>query len=208
MTTRADWSTSSGSSTRSPVSSSPDRPGAWSYAAVMTVDPRAPELVRDDFFAMMSAAQTCVLVHDAATKNILWANPAACEVLEWDVAELRPLKANDMSSSAQQYDRVLGRAWLQDAADHGLSRIEWHYRTKSGRIVPTDAIATRIELAQGPALMVQFRDIEREQHLPHELRLATSYIDSLARHTSTAALMADRGGVLHFATDSAMALIG
>lgn len=174
----------------------------------MTVDPRAPELVRDDFFAMMSAAQTCVLVHDAVTKNILWANPAACAVLEWDVAELRPLKANDMSSSAQQYDRVLGRAWLQDAVDHGVSRIEWHYRTKSGRVVPTDATATRVELAQGPALMVQFRDIEREQHIAQELRLATSYIDALARQTSTAALMADRHGVLHFATDSAMALIG
>jgi PAS domain S-box-containing protein len=174
----------------------------------MSVDPRAPELVSGDFVAMMSAAQLCVLVHDAETKNILWANPAACEMLEWDVAELRPLKANDMSSSAQQYERVLGRAWLQDAIEHGASRIEWHYRTRSGRVVPTDAIATRVELAQGPAVMVQFRDIEREQHIAQELRLATSYIDALARQTSTAALMADRHGVLHFATDSAMALIG
>ncbi len=115
----------------------------------MTVDPRAPELVSDDFVAMLSAAQMCVLVHDAETKNILWANPAACELLEWDVAELRPLKANDMSSSAQQYDRVIGRAWLQDAVERGASRMEWHYRTRSGRIVPTDSIATRVELAQG-----------------------------------------------------------
>ncbi|WP_459985292.1 PAS domain-containing sensor histidine kinase [Nocardioides sp. AN3] len=174
----------------------------------MTVDPRAPELVSDDFVAMLSAAQMCVLVHDAETKNILWANPAACELLEWDVAELRPLKANDMSSSAQQYDRVIGRAWLQDAVERGASRMEWHYRTRSGRIVPTDSIATRVELAQGPAVMVQFRDIEREQHIAQELRLATSYIDALARQTSVAALMADRRGVLHFATDSAMALIG
>ncbi|MDH2414361.1 HAMP domain-containing sensor histidine kinase [Nocardioides sp. CER19] len=174
----------------------------------MSVDPRAPELVSGDFVAMMSAVQLCVLVHDAETKNILWANPAACALLEWDVSELRPLKANDMSSSAQQYDRVLGRAWLQDAVDHGVSRIEWHYRSRSGRIVPTDAIATRVELAQGPAVMVQFRDIEREQHIAQELRLATSYIDALARQTSTAALMADHAGVLHFATDSAMALIG
>lgn len=174
----------------------------------MTVDPRSPELVSSDFVAMMSAAQQCVLVHDAATKNILWANPAACVMLGWDIEELRPLKANDMSSSAQQYDRVLGRAWLQDAVEHGVSRVEWHYRSRSGRVIPTDAIATRVELAQGPAVMVQFRDIERERHIAQELRLATSYIDALARQTSTAALMADRHGVLHFATDSAMMLIG
>ena len=43
--------------------------------------------VSGDFVAMMSAVQLCVLVHDAETKNILWANPAACELLEWDVAE-------------------------------------------------------------------------------------------------------------------------
>ncbi len=114
----------------------------------MSVDPRAPELVSADFVTMMSAAQQCVLVHDAATQNILWANPAACVMLEWDIEELRPLKANDMSSSAQQYDRLLGRAWLQDAIDHGISRTEWHYRSRSGRIIPTDAIATRVELAQ------------------------------------------------------------
>lgn len=171
-------------------------------------DPRAPELAMDDFATMMRSTHLCVLVHDAATKNILWANPAACEMLGWDVVELRPMKAHEMSSSAQQYDRVIGRAWLQDAVEHGTSKIEWHYRNRAGRIIPTDAVATRIELEGGPAVMVQFRDVGSEQRVARDLRLATSYIDALARHTSTAALMADRGGVLRFATDSAIAMIG
>src|SRR5690606_19200752 len=119
-------------------------------------------------------------VHDAATKNILWANPAACETLGWSLPELRPLKANDMSSTAPQYHRVLGRAWLQEAVERGTSRIEWHYRTRTGRVIPTDAIATRVELAQGPAVMVQFRDIEREQGVEQQLRRTTSSIDALA----------------------------
>lgn len=157
---------------------------------------------------MMNAAGMCVLVHDAETKNILWANPAACEMLEWSVAELRPLKANHMSSSAQQYDRVIGRAWLQEAVDKGTSRIEWHYRTRSGQVIPTDALAVRLELAQGPAVMVQFRDIEREQEIERELRLTTSYVDALARHTSTIALMLDVAGTLRFATDTAVDLLG
>lgn len=178
------------------------------YAGGVQVDPRAPELVAHDFVAMLNATRLCVLVHDAPTKNILWANPAACEMLEWSVTELRPLKANDMSSSAQQYSRVIGRAWLQEAVEKGASRVEWHYRTKTGRVIPTDALAVRIELAQGPAVMVQFRDIEREQEIERELRLTTSYVDALARNTSTVALMLDADGAVRFATDTAVALLG
>ncbi|MDI2027121.1 PAS domain-containing sensor histidine kinase [Saccharopolyspora sp. TS4A08] len=174
----------------------------------MVVDPQAPELVDSDFVAMMRASHLCVLIHDAATKNILWANPAACALLEWSVSELRPLKANHMSSSAQQYDRVIGRAWLQDAVEKGMSRIEWHYRSRSGRVIPTDAVAVRVELAQGPAVMVQFRDVEREQRVEAELRQTTSYVDALARHTATVAFMLDAGGAIRFATDTALAHLG
>lgn len=174
----------------------------------MQVDPLAPELVVEDFVAMMNASQQCVLIHDAATKNILWANPAACAMLEFSLGEIRPLKANHMSSSAQQYDRVIGRAWLHEAVEKGTSRIEWHYRSKSGRVIPTDAIAVRVDLQQGPAVMVQFRDIEKEQQIERELRLATSYVDALARHTKTVAFMLDNGGAIRFATDTALAHIG
>ncbi|WP_280506467.1 PAS domain-containing sensor histidine kinase [Nocardia farcinica] len=174
----------------------------------MSVDPRAPELVVSDFVTMMNATEVCVLVHDAETKNILWANPAACAMLGFDLDEIRPLKANDMSSSAQQYDRVIGRAWLQDAVEHGSSRIEWHYRAKSGRVIPTDAVATRIDLAQGPAVMVQFRDIEREQRTEHALRLTTTYVDALARHTATMAFVLDEAGEIRFATDTALTRLG
>ncbi|ONM46768.1 PAS domain-containing sensor histidine kinase [Nocardia donostiensis] len=174
----------------------------------MSVDARAPELVVSDFVTMMNAAEMCVLVHDAETKNILWANPAACAMLGFDLDEIRPLKADDMSSSAQQYDRVIGRAWLQDAVEHGTSRIEWHYRSKTGRVIPTDAVATRIALEQGPAVMVQFRDIEHEQRTERALRLTTTYVDALARHTSTMAFVLDEAGEIRFATDTALTRLG
>ncbi|GAA4091256.1 ATP-binding protein [Nocardioides kongjuensis] len=174
----------------------------------MQVDPRAPELVSGDFVAMLDAAHMCVLLHDAETKNILWANPAACELLEFSLEEIRPLKANDMSSSAQQYDRVIGRAWLQDAVERGVSRVEWHYRSRSGRVIPTDALAIRVQLEDRIGVMVQFRDIEREQAVERELRLTTSYVDALAHHTSTLALLLDDSGALRFGTDSALRHIG
>lgn len=178
------------------------------YAGEMEADPRAPELTTRDFVAMMNATRTCVLVHDGVTKDILWANPAACDMLGWDVTELRPLKADDMSSSARQYDRVIGRAWLQEAVEKGVGRVEWHYRAKSGRVIPTDAVAVRVELAQGPAVMVQFRDIEREQEIERQLRLTTSWVAALAHHTSALVLMLDSSGTVRFATDTAVAVLG
>jgi PAS domain S-box-containing protein len=166
------------------------------------------EIVVGDFRTMMNASAVCVLVHDAATKDILWANPAACAMLEFSLDEIRPLKANDMSSSAQQYDRAIGRAWLQEAVDRGISRIEWHYRSKSGRVIATDALAIRIELAQGPAVMVHFRDIEREQRIERELRQTTFYVDALARHTSTVMFVINADGAIRFASDTAVAALG
>lgn len=174
----------------------------------MVVDPQAPELTLTDFRSLAMATNTCLLLHDADTKRILWANPAASELFGWSVTELRPLKANDMSSSAQQYDRVIGRAWLQSAADAGINRTEWHYRTRDGRVIPTEAIAVRVELAHGPALLVHIRDIEREQEIERELRLTTSYVESLAQHTSTMAVMLDPDGVIRFATDTVLAALG
>jgi C4-dicarboxylate-specific signal transduction histidine kinase len=170
----------------------------------MTVDSRALELTDSDFVAMMNASDTCVLLHDAQSKEILWANPAACAMLEFGLGEIVSLRANHISSAAQQYDRVVARALLQDAVDHGASRVEWRLRSKSGRLIPTDAFAVRVELARGPAVMVQYRDIERERRTDTEQRLAESYVETLTRHTSTVAFMLDSTGVIVSATDTAL----
>ncbi|GAB3473422.1 hypothetical protein GCM10027440_02360 [Nocardiopsis coralliicola] len=192
----------------SPVPGAPAAEPAPPYSGVMQVDPHAPELAETDFYTMLRASRMCILVHDAATKNILWANPAACELLEWSVTELRPLKADHMSSTAQQYDRVLGRAWLERAVQQGTSRIQWDYRSKSGRVIPTDAIATLVELDHGPAVLVQFRDIEREQQIERELRLTTSYVETLSRHTAAGYLVLSPDGIVQHATNRALDQFG
>ncbi|MEU6657661.1 PAS domain-containing sensor histidine kinase [Streptomyces sp. NPDC046821] len=170
----------------------------------MTVDSKAPALVDSDFVAMMNASDTCTLLHDARTKEILWANPAARAMLGFSLGELVSLRANHISGAAQQYDRVVARALLQDAIDHGAGRVEWHLRAKSSQVIPTDAFAVRVELARGPAVMVQYRDIERERRTDTEQRLAESYVETLTRHTSTVAFMLDATGVVVSATDTAL----
>lgn len=166
------------------------------------------ELTAADRGALLDGITQCILIHDAVTKDILWANPAACAMLEFPLDELRPLKAPDMSSSAQQYQRSIGRAWLHDAVEHGHSRTEWRYRSKSGREFPTDAIATRVELSSGPAVMVQFRNIERELEIERTLLRTTGLFEALARHSITGALVVGADATVEFATDSALAQLG
>jgi len=74
-----------------------------------------------DFRALTQALKYCVLLHDARTYDILWANQAACDLLEWTVDELKPLKAPDMSKNARQYSRELGHRWLGQAVEDGLA---------------------------------------------------------------------------------------
>ena len=74
-----------------------DRPRCSPYAR-HTRHHAAPGVGR-----LFAELQHCVPVHDAATKEILWANPAACDILGSALDELKPLKATDMSSNARQY---------------------------------------------------------------------------------------------------------
>lgn len=163
------------------------------------------ELVAEDFEALMSQARVCVLIHDAATLDIVWANPAACDMLGFTLEEIKPLKAPDMSSPAREYSRAIGRAWLQRAVDEGSSRIEWRYRSRSGREFPTEAQAVRVQLRRGLAVMVQFRDIEKEQRIERSLHRTEEYFHALARHTSAGAVVLDDSGVVEYASESALA---
>ena len=90
------------------------------------------ELADDDYERLVQSLRYCVLLHDAASKDILWANRAACELLEFSVEELKPLKAPDMSAQEQRYRRSIGRQWLQDAVEDGVAITEWAYRAKRG----------------------------------------------------------------------------
>lgn len=124
----------------------------------------------DDFKRMADAMSSCIIVHDAATKAILWANPAACHVLGFTLDELLPLKAPDMSARAAQYGREIGLRWLQGAVERGINVVEWCYRTKHGEEIMSEAIATLVHLAHGDVIMVQFRDIAREEQARREMK--------------------------------------
>ncbi|MGV9850740.1 sensor histidine kinase [Streptomyces sp. NPDC003442] len=154
-------------------------------------DTAADRLPSSGFRTLMEALKYCVLLHDARTYEILWANRAACELLGWTVDELKPLKAPDMSKNARQYSRELGHRWLGHAARHGISATEWCYRSRSGEEILTEAIAIRVALPERAVVMVQFRDIAEEKAVRRDLSRAeeehrrdTQRLNHLARNNA------------------------
>lgn len=148
-----------------------------------------PEL--RDFEQMALHTGAGLLVHDAVTKSILWANPAACRMFGFTVEELRPLKADQMSAREEQYRRVLGVAWLQDAVDRGVSRRRWKYRGKDGHEFLTDATARSVDFQSRPVVVVEFRPIDDEVEIEEDLRRTTGYLQRIMLEASAGIVLLD-----------------
>jgi two-component system sensor kinase FixL len=146
---------------------------------------------RRDYQEMTLKTETGILIHEAASKNILWANPAACRMFGFTLEELRPLKAHHMSSQERQYRRSIGVAWLQEAVVHGSSRRQWKYRTKDGQDLLTDAAASLVNFEDGPVVMVQFRNIGEEVGLQEELSWVSRSLQRIMTHTSAGIMVLD-----------------
>lgn len=166
------------------------------------------QITSSDLGRLFAALRHCVLVHDATTKEILWANPAACEVLGFTLDELRPLKAPDMSSNARQYAREIAVAWLQSVVEEGSGAIEWCYRSKAGQDILTEAVAVRVELERGPVVMVQFRDIAEEKATRLDLFRTEGRLHAFLRNLDEGIVVLDDAGQMQFASASAGRLLG
>jgi PAS domain S-box-containing protein len=161
----------------------------------------------EDFERMVEASAYGVIVHDAETKSILWANPTTLRVLGFTLEELLPLKAHHMSGLSELYRRSRGVDWLQRAADEGTADIEWMYRTKDGREILTEAVATRVVLGDRPVVMVQFRDIEREERTRRTLTRTETMLNLFLERMEEGVLVVDDAARVTFASASAEALL-
>lgn len=162
----------------------------------------------DDFLALLQAMPLCVILHDAQTKEILWANNAALAVLGFTLEELVPLKAPDMTAKAPQYRRSVGLRWLEGAARTGQRTIEWCYRSKQGVEILSEAVATRVHLQERDVLMVQFRDISKEKQVERDLQRFESRLKAFMQDLAEGVAVLDADGNLRFLSESALPLLG
>ncbi|GLC96000.1 hypothetical protein Tamer19_54090 [Cupriavidus sp. TA19] len=157
---------------------------------------------KDDFFRMVEALTLRIILHDAETKSILWANQAARDALGFTLEEFPALKAPDMTSSAEKYRREVGLRWLDEAASTGQCTIEWCYRAKNGAEILSEAIATRVALDNQDVLMVQFRDISAEEALKRELRRVESRLKEFMQDLAEGVIVVDSLGEVAYVSES------
>ena len=163
---------------------------------------------RRDFEQMCLHSGMGILIHEASSKNILWANPSACRMFGFTLEELKPLKAHHMSAQERQYRRELGVAWLQAAVIYGSSRKQWKYRTKDGTDFLTDCRATLVEFEDCLAVMVEFRNIAEEIELQEELSWVSDSLQRIMTHTAAGIVVLDEDNCIEDISPLAAGLFG
>ncbi|WP_051516813.1 PAS domain-containing sensor histidine kinase [Herbaspirillum sp. RV1423] len=172
------------------------------------LSPSAASFELDDFKRMMEALTMCIILHDAESKSILWANPSACDVLGFTLEELLPLKAPDMSRRSHEYRREIGRQWLHGAVLHGTNVIEWCYRAKNGEEILSEATATLVKLSHQDVIMVQFRDIAREEQIKREMKRLESRLKEFMQDSDEGIAVLRNDGGIEYISDAGRKLLG
>lgn len=156
----------------------------------------------EDFHRLLDALTLCVLLHDAETKAIVWANRAACEALGFTLEELRPLKAKDMTRPVPKYRREIGVSAMDRSITEGPQVYEWCYRSRSGADMLSEAIATYVPLCEGAVVMVQFRDISAEDTLKQTLRRYESRLREFMQDLGEGVAVLTPAGDVEFISES------
>ncbi len=162
----------------------------------------------EDFHRLLDALTLCVLLHDAQTKAIVWANRAACEALGFTLEELLPLKAADMTRPVPKYRREIGVGAMDRSITDGPQIYEWCYRSRSGADMLSEAIATYVPLRERAVVMVQFRDISAEDSLKQTLRRYESRLREFMQDLGEGVAVLTPAGEVEFVSESGRRVLG
>ncbi|KWU28004.1 MULTISPECIES: sensor histidine kinase [Burkholderia] len=162
----------------------------------------------DDFHRLLDALTTCVLLHDARTRAIVWANRAACIALGFSVEELLPLKAPDMTRPEPKYRREIAvSAWDRALVD-GPQVYEWCYRSRTGVDMLSEATATYVPLRGRDVVMVQFRDISAEEAVRQQLRRYEARLREFMQDLDEGIAVVTPHGGVQFISESGRRVLG
>jgi len=162
----------------------------------------------EDFHRLLDALTLCVLVHDAKSKAIVWANRAACSALGFSLEGLLPLKAADMTRPDTKYRREIAVAAMDRAETEGPQAYEWCYRSRTGVDMLSEAIATFVQLRERTVVMVQFRDISAEESMRQRLRGYETRLRELMHDLSEGVALLTLQGTFEYISESGLRVLG
>lgn len=165
------------------------------------------ELALTDYRNLIDSLKFCVIVHEADSKGILWANQAACEFLGFTLEELKRLTVADISGRAPGYSCDMGRAGPQRALEHGVNSIKWCARTRAGEEIMTEATAIRVKLPSQTVVLSQFRDMVREKENQRDPFRSEGWMRVFLRNMVEGIVLLDELARVEYASESAARLL-
>lgn len=129
---------------------------------------RALEASEASYRAIFDAAEDAIFVHDIETGAIVDANPKACAAFGYTREELKQLDIGMLGSGERPYTHEDAMALIARAAAGEQLRIEWHSRSKDGRLHWDEVFVKRVTIGGRERVLALTRDITGRKELERQ----------------------------------------
>ncbi len=109
--------------------------------------------------------------------TIIYANKAACRILEYSLEEFLSFKVYDIDPD---FPKESWHVHWQEMKEAGSLTFEAHHKTKGGRVFPVEIQSTFIEFKEGGYICAFARDISARKKVEGKIRLHGQIVDNMA----------------------------
>lgn len=136
----------------------------------ITEQRQAQEALRDSeirYRALMENSVEAIYLYELDTRQVVMTNPAFLKLLGYKPEDLSNLTLYDIvANERESVDLFLEKV----ISDGGIFMGERHWRHKTGRIIPVEVTANRLQQADGDLIFVVGRDISERKQAEETLR--------------------------------------
>ncbi|HEY2807515.1 MAG TPA: PAS domain S-box protein [Steroidobacteraceae bacterium] len=161
-----------------------------------------------DFQALLDASAEAVVVHDADTEAIVWANRAASAIYGYSLEELTRMSVTDLAARDPRYTHSAARNEVEHALSKDHHSFEWRIRTRAGDEFPIETTATYVSWSGKRAIMIQLRDISDRKLTENALKRYELRFREFMQDLAEGVLILSRTGAVDYLSPSACRLLG
>lgn len=154
--------------------------------------------------AVLNGVGDAIFVHEAGTGKILEVNLSASRMFGYSRDEFQALQVEDISSGVEPYTQQRAMGFIASLAGKKEATIEWHSRTRDGRLFWTE-VSARSEVIGGQArVFVTVRDISKRKRAADEVRKLSRAVEQ----SPASIIITNRAGEIEYANPAACMLTG
>ena len=129
--------------------------------------------------AIFDAAEDAIFVHDIETGAIVDANPKACATFGYSREEFRQIEVGALGTGERPYRHQDAMELMARAAAGEQLRIEWHGRSKDGKLRWHEVFVKRVTIGGRDRILALARDISARRVAEAALRASEEQYHSM-----------------------------